>query len=143
MATIVKWSPMRELDAMERRMRRLFGDFGFAQPALLPAADMYETDDEFIVELEVPGFAEKELEIELRDHMVRVKGERAETKERKEKAYHLHERLENAFERRFELPAEADTERITATFEKGVLEIHAPKAKEAAARTVAIAPKKA
>ena len=66
MAMIVKWTPFQELDSMERRMRRMFEEIGFA-PTLLPAADTYETDEEFVVELEVPGFAEKELVIEVSD----------------------------------------------------------------------------
>jgi len=53
-----KWAPSPELDSMERRVRRLFEEIGFA-PALAPAADVYETDDEFVVELEVPGYEEK------------------------------------------------------------------------------------
>lgn len=136
--TLVKWSPFRELDLMERRMRRLLEDVGFA-PALLPAADVYETKDEFVVELEVPGYEEKELTIEAFDHTIVVKGERAEVKEELEKTYRLHERLEREFERRFELPPEADTEHVKAVFVKGVLEVHAPKAPEAQPRKIAIA----
>lgn len=103
-------------------MRRAFEEFGFA-PALVPAADVYEADGEFVVE------------IELSDHTLTVKGEKVE---KTEKAFRLHERLERAFERRFALPADADTERVTATFEKGVLELHAPKVATAKPRKVAI-----
>jgi len=134
---IVRWSPFQDLEAMERRLRRLFEDANLA-PLTVPNADVYETDDEFVVELEVPGFAEKELEIEVTDHMLRVTGERAETKEEEKKDFQLHERLEARFERRFTLPAEADMKKVTASFGKGVLEIHAAKAKEAGARKVAI-----
>jgi HSP20 family protein len=126
MTTMRKWSPFGELDSMERRMRRMFEEIGFA-PTLGPAADIFETDDEFVVELEVPGYEEKELGIEVSDHVLTVKGERKEAKEQEEKAFRLHERLEREFERRFELPAEADTEHIQARFAKGVLEVHAPK----------------
>lgn len=134
---IVKWTPFRELEAMERRMRRLFDEAGFAT-ALLPAADAYETDDEYVVEVELPGFEEKELAIEVTDHTVCVKGERREEKEAKEKTYRLRERLEKTFERRFELPPETDTEAVKADFKKGVLEIHAPKTQAAKPRTIAI-----
>lgn len=126
MTTMLKWAPFRELDWMDRRIRRMLDDIG-AGPVLLPAADVYETEDEYVVEIEVPGFEEKELGIEVTDHLLRVKGERTEAKERKEKAFRLHERLEREFERRFELPAEADTEHVKAKFVKGVLEVHAPK----------------
>ncbi len=126
MTTMVKWSPLQELDSMERRLRRMFEDVGFA-PAALPAADIYETEDEFVVELEVPGYEEKELGVEVFDHRITIKGERAQAKEQVDKAFRLRERLEREFERRFELPAEADTEHVRAKFVKGVLEVHAPK----------------
>ena len=135
--TIYTWMPLRELDSMERRMRHFFEEAGFASP-LVPAADVYETDDDFVVELEVPGYAEKELDIEVSDHTLTVKGEQIETKQEKEKAFRLHERLEREFERRFALPVEADTARLKATFDKGVLKIHAPKVVTAASKKVAI-----
>ena len=74
MTTLVRWSPFRELDLMERRMRRLLDDVGFV-PALLPAVDVYETEDEFVLELEVPGYEEKELTIEAFDHTVAIAGD--------------------------------------------------------------------
>jgi HSP20 family protein len=135
--TIAKWTPIRELDAMERRMRRLLGDIGVG-PVLLPAADVYETPAEFVVELEVPGYEAEELGIEVSNHTLKVTGERKETKEQKEKAFRLQERLEREFERRFELPAEADTTHVSALFGKGVLEIHVPKLKTATAHEVEI-----
>jgi len=123
---IIKWAPFQEFDSMERRMRRLFEQTGFA-PTLVPAADAYETDDEFVVELEVPGYEEKELEVEISDHTLTIKGVRTEMKQEKEKDFRLHERLEREFERRFALPADADTGHAKASFSKGVLEIRAPK----------------
>jgi HSP20 family protein len=137
---VVKWSPWQELEAMERRMRKLFEESPFV-PAAAPNADVYETDDEWVVELEVPGYEEKELEIEVTDHTLCVKGARKEEKEKKEKTFQLRERLESSFERRFALPEEADTEKLKALFGKGVLEIHAPKAQIAKPRKVEIGAK--
>ena len=136
--TIVKWTPFMELDSMERRMRRLFEEIGFA-PALAPAADVYETDEEFVVELEVPGYDERELSIEVSDHTLAIKGEREKTMEQKTKEFALHERLEREFERRFVLPSEADTEHVKAVFGKGVLEVHAHKLQTAKPKKVEIA----
>ena len=135
---IVKWAPFTDLGSMERRMRRLFEEVGFA-PAAVPAADVYETDDEFVVELEVPGYEEKELEIEVTDHTLAVKGERETTKDETTKEFSLHERLERKFERRFVLPVDADTEHVRAVFAKGVLEVHAPKTMTAKSKKVEIA----
>jgi HSP20 family protein len=80
MTTMLRWSPLRdpirELDAMERRVRNLLADAASTAPGVLPATDFYETDDEYIVELEVPGFEQKELGIEVTDHLLKVSGER-------------------------------------------------------------------
>ena len=126
MTTLVKWTPFRELDLMERRMRRMLEDVGFG-PITVPAADVYETPEEFVVELEVPGFEEKDLGLEVIDHTLTVKGEAKADIEHKEKAFILHERLARAFERRFPLPEDADTSKLAAKFKSGILEIHAPK----------------
>jgi len=137
MATIVKWSPFQDLDVIERRMRRLLEDVGVA-PEPLPAADLYETASEVVISLDVPGFEEKELEIQVTDHTLVVSGERREEKEKKEKTFHLHERLEKRFERSFAMPAETDLEHVKAIFGKGVLEVHVPKIEQAKPRTIEI-----
>jgi HSP20 family protein len=125
MKTMVKWDPFRELDLMERSMRR----FGMPlTPVLaLPAADIYETDDEYVIELDVPGYAEKELTIEVSNHMLTVTGKYESASDQQERTYRLAERLQMEFERRFELPLEVDPENMKATFEEGVLELHTPK----------------
>jgi HSP20 family protein len=122
---------------MERRMRRMLEDFGVA-PAPLPAADMYETDKELVVELDVPGFEEKDLELAVSDHTLTVKGERKQEAEEKEKTFYLHERLEKHFERKFTLPPEADVEHVEAKFRAGVLEVHVPKIEQATPRKIPI-----
>jgi len=137
MATLVKWAPFQDLDIVERRMRRMLEDFGVA-PAPLPAADMYETEKELVVELDVPGFDEKELVLELIDHTLTVRGERKLDKEEKDKNFYLQERIEKHFERRFLLPAEIDTEHIDARFKAGVLEVHVPKIEPAKPRAIEI-----
>jgi HSP20 family protein len=126
MTTMVRWSPFLELEQLERRMRRMFDDTGL-WAGRLPAADLYETDDAFVLEMEAPGFAEKEIAVDVTDHTVRVKGERKEEKEKKEKTFFLHERLESTFERRFALPDGVDAGKLAATFKDGVLKVSAPK----------------
>ncbi len=137
MTALEKWIPFGELDVMERRMRRMFEDLGVA-PALAPAADVYETDDEFVVELEVPGFDEKELAIEVTDHVLSIKGERTAETEKQEKTLRLRERLETTFERRFQLPALTDSEHMSASYGKGLLTLHVPKTETQKSRKVKI-----
>jgi HSP20 family molecular chaperone IbpA len=120
---MLTWAPFRELDLVERRMRRMLDPEYF-----VPAADIYEKNGEFVVQLEVPGFDENDLGIEITDHTLTVKGERKVETEKAEKSFYLHERFENAFVRSFELPAEVDAEHMKAEFAKGVLEVRAPKA---------------
>lgn len=137
MSTMVRWSPFQELVALERRMWRMFDDSGL--PVVpLPAADLYESGDEFVLEMEVPGFKEKELQVDVSDHTVSVKGERTDEKEKEEKTFLLHERIEKSFERRFALPDEADAKRLAATFKDGVLKLTAPKASGEVKRSVTI-----
>jgi len=140
MATLVKWAPFGDLDLVERRMRRMLEDFGVA-PAHVPAADVMETEKELIVKLDAPGFDEKQLSLEITDHMLTVKGEKTEEKEEKGEngpTFHLRERLENRFERTFTLPTEADVEHVGAHFKKGVLEVHVPKLEHPKPRTISI-----
>jgi HSP20 family protein len=126
MLTLERWTPLRELDRMERRARRLFETAGFFPP-IEPATDIYETDKEFVVELEVPGFDEAELAVEVTDHTLIVRGEHEQDVEKSEPELLHHERLERRFIRRFQLPIESDSEHVSATCEKGVLTLHVPK----------------
>ena len=137
MTTLVRWAPFQDLDFIERRMRRMLEDFGVA-PAPLPAADLYETDKELIVELDVPGYEENELALEVSDHTLVVTGVREEAKSGLETSYRLRERLERAFERTFSLPPDFDSAQVTATFDKGVLRVSAPRLVTAKPRTIAI-----
>lgn len=138
MVTLERWTPLRELDRMERRMRRLFEDRGlFAVEA--PATDVYETESEYVVELEVPGFDRSELTVEVSDHTLVVKGEHEEDTEKASRELLLHERLERRFERRFDLPRDVDADRVAAACDKGVLTLHVPKTGvEVASHTVEI-----
>jgi len=129
--TLVKQSLFPEFETMERRFRRMFEGIplmpAFLPQTVTPAADVYETPKELVVELEVPGYEQKELGLEISDHTLTVTGMREEVKEESEKTFRIHERLERTFERTFVLPPEVDGEHITAQFEKGVLKVHAPK----------------
>jgi HSP20 family protein len=137
MTTLVKWAPFRDFDVIDRRLRRMLDDFGVT-PAPLPAADLYETGKELVVELEVPGFDEKELALEVSDHTLTVKGERLQEKEETDKTFHLHERLEKHFARSFMLPVDADLDKVEASYGSGVLRVRVPKVEAAKPRKIEI-----
>jgi HSP20 family protein len=125
MAVLEKWSPIRDFELVDQRMRRLFP--GLTVATFSPATDIYETDEEFVVELEVPGYEQRQLQIELSHRTLTVTGSREEKTETEDKTVRLHERLEAGFERSFELPAAADTEHVKATYANGLLTLHIPK----------------
>jgi HSP20 family protein len=131
--TLVKQPLLPEFDAMERRLRRMF------EGPLAPAADVYETPEELVIELEVPGYEEKELALAVSDHILTITGAHEETAEKIEKTFRLHERIGGSFERSFVLPPEIEGEHVTATFEKGLLKVRAPKAEAARPHKIAIA----
>ncbi len=137
MTTIVRWAPFQDLEVVERRMRRMLEDFGVA-PAPFPAADLYETERELVVALDVPGYDEKELALEVSDHTLTVKGERKKERDDTERSFYLHERLEKHFERRFRFPPEADLDHVKASFGTGVLEVHVPKVEQVKTRPIPI-----
>jgi HSP20 family protein len=124
MPVLERWTPFRDLELMDQRLRRIFPTL---LPTITPATDIVETKDEIVFELEVPGYEEKELDVEVGDHMLTVAGRREVEKDSTEKAVRLHERLESMFERSFQLPLEADAEHLKASYGNGILTLRVPK----------------
>ena len=137
MATLEKWAPLPDLDVVERRFRRFFEDVGVA-PSITPAANIYDSGGELVVELDVPGFDERDLSVAVTDHTLAISGTRRSETAEDEKKLRLRERLEAHFERRFQLPIEVDTEHVTAEYGKGVLTLHVPRLAAAKPRNVKI-----
>lgn len=88
-------------------------------------ASVEKTAKEYVVRLVVPGFAQDELEVEIADHLVTLRGDQVETGI-DELPFRLHER----FEERFQLPGDVDTESITASCTHGALELRVPRTNE-------------
>jgi len=124
MPVLERWTPFRDLELMDQRMRRVFPAL---LPTVTPATDITESKDEFVFELEVPGYEEKELDVEVGDHVLTVAGRREVEKESTEKEVRLHERLESAFARSFQLPPDTDPEHLKASYGKGILTLRVPK----------------
>ncbi len=140
------WQPFRSL---RQEMDRLFEDFerdwGFPRSmfsvepffrreagwSAAPAVDVAESDKAYEITAELPGMAEKDLEVRLANGALTIKGEKHEEKEEKRKDYHVSERRYGAFERSFRLPDEVDADKIEASFKNGVLKVTLPKTPEA------------
>ena len=100
-----------------------------------PKADVSETGKAFTMTVELPGIAEKDVEISVSDSVLTIRG-RKEAARKEEKAnYHLTEREYGSFERAIRLPPSVDLEKIAASFDKGVLTVEMPKAVEEQSRT--------
>lgn len=148
-ATPASWAPF---ESLRREIDRLFDDFdgGFFRsrfrhagfdiapfwrrevkwPAM-PAVDVTDTGKAYEVTADLPGMDEKNIEVKVSDGVLTIKGERQEEKEEKKKDYYLHEREYGSFERSFQVPEGVDTDKIDASFKKGVLTVTLPKKPEA------------
>ena len=121
--------------------RDLLGwDFYTARPAsaFTPAFEVKETSDAFIVKADLPGVAEADLDINLHNNVLTVTGAR-QSEERKEgESYTLYERQFGSFSRSFSLPDMADSERVEAKLDNGVLTLTIGKKAEAKPRKIAL-----
>jgi len=126
--------------AFHRDIDRMFEDFGRSwrlpsiaerETLLSPAIDVSETDDAIEVSAELPGIDEKDIEVEVADNLLTIKGEKKSEKKEKKKDYHLVERSYGSFQRSVPLPYEVNPDKVTAKFTKGVLKVTMPKPPQA------------
>lgn len=99
--------------------------------AAVPAVDIAETDKAYEITAELPGMDEKNIEVKFADGVLTIRGEKKDEKEEKKKDYYLSERSYGSFQRSFQVPDGVDTDKIEATFKKGVLSVALPKSVEA------------
>ena len=143
--TIVRWEPLREINSLQSEMNRLFNtafDPGSSGPALrrwVPAMDLVESGDEFVLRADLPGMSEEDIQIELEDGALTVSGERKAEHETHEEGFHRVERSFGAFSRSLTLPKGVDADAVSARFDRGVLEIHIPKPEQRKPRRISIA----
>lgn len=89
----------------------------------LPALEMQESDQEYRLMAELPGMTADDVEIDVSDGLLTISGEKKEQRDEKDKGFMFTERSYGRFERRVQLPASADEDKIEAKFENGVLTI--------------------
>jgi HSP20 family protein len=142
---MIRWEPMREMVTLRDAMDRLF-DEAFTRPwsqdgvrgSGMPAIDMYQTDDEVVVKLAVPGMKPDDVQITVTGDMLTVKGETQEKTDKKEKAYHIREQRYGSFERTVGLPTAVVSEKAQAEFENGILTVTLPKADEVKPKMITV-----
>jgi HSP20 family protein len=141
---LVRWEPARELHTMQQEMNRLFNSF-FDAPAQngprrwVPAMDLVELDDHYVLRADLPGLGEGDVKIEVADDVLTIAGERKIEHETRKDAYYRLERGAGTFRRSLTLPEGVDAEAIVASFDKGVLEVRIPKPEQRKPRRIEIA----
>lgn len=96
-----------------------------------PRADMSETEKEYELTVELPGMSEKDIELNITDDMISLKGEKKSQRETREKDYYIAERSYGSVHRTFSMPSGVELDKVKASFLNGVLTVHMPKTKEA------------
>ena len=147
MRTVTMYRPGAIQNALcdfDRYFEPFFGDSLFSGVAKasgrLPAADIRETEDAYALEVELPGYDEKDIEIHVDGSSLSVASKQEEVKETKaeEGTWILRERRGSSFSRSFKLPENANAEEVTAQFKNGVLSMEIKKREEAKRRAIPI-----
>jgi HSP20 family protein len=143
---LVRWDPARELDTLQGEMNRLFSSFfdtptpgnGTTVRRWIPAMDLVETDDHFVLKADLPGMQESDVNIVFENNVLTMSGERRAEHEAKKDGYYRLERTMGSFSRSLTLPEGIDADAVSAKFDHGVLEIRIPKPAEAKPRRIQI-----
>jgi HSP20 family protein len=146
---VAPWRPFMDLGRWERDMERMMDNFferrmrpwrperwlrGEEIDIGAPAVDLFEEKDDIVVKAELPGIEKEQIEVNVTDHHLTIKGEKKKEEEIKEKDYYRCERSYGSFLRTLELPREVKADNVKATFKNGVLEVRLPKTEEAKAK---------
>ena len=114
------------------------GDESLATTGFAPAVDVYEDEHNTTLKIEVPGIDEKDIDVRIENNTLTVHGERKFEKEEKEENYRRIERQYGSFTRSFTLPTTVDSEKVSASYDKGVLKITLPKKAEAKPKQIKV-----
>lgn len=143
--TIVRWEPLRELGTLQSEMNRLFNTVfdgptpnGTTMRRWMPAMDLLESGDDFVLKADLPGLSEEDVTIELEDSTLTISGERKAEHQAEGEGYYRVERSTGAFSRSLTLPKGVDPEAVNARFDRGVLEVRIPKPAERKPRRISI-----
>jgi HSP20 family protein len=133
---IVRWDPTREVDSLQSEVNRVFDAFfgnGGSRAAnrrWIPAMDLVEAGDHLVLRADLPGMEKDDVEIEVKDGVLTVSGERKAEHEEKSEGFYRAERSFGSFSRSLTLPKGSDASKVEAEFDKGVLEVRIPKPEE-------------
>ena len=132
--------PIRTFDDLVGRM---FDDWlsprlGGEARGWSPAVDMIDRKDEIVLRADLPGLDQKDIQVDVENGMLTIRGTRQQEREAKEEDYYCCERWAGSFSRTMALPPGTDQDKIKATFKNGVLEVHVPKSPQAVGRSIEV-----
>ena len=143
MTNLTRWDPFNDMLSLREAMNQLFEE-SVVPPSLtrrgqggfVPALDLSETADGYLVELAAPGIKPEDVQITLENNVLTIKGElRQETEDRK-RNYHRIERRYGSFQRTISLPSTVKADAIQASLTNGVLRLEIPKSEEVKPRRI-------
>ncbi len=146
MTNLIRFSPGHQTRRMQHEFDRLFDNFfpvhssnGNGDSAVwAPRTDLSETEDAYLIYLDLPGLTKEDVEISFHDGTLSISGERQQEETEEDRTFVRRERSYGRFYRAFTLPKTADTEGIEAAFSDGVLNIRVAKIEEAKPRRIDI-----
>jgi HSP20 family protein len=144
MTTITHWDPFRGLASFQEQMNRLFEDSlrtregESALTTWAPPVDIYETENELVLKVDLPDLNEKDLDIRVENNMLTIQGERKFEEKVSRDNYLRVERAYGSFSRSFPLPSTVYTDSIHAEYKNGVLTVQMPKRAEAKPKQVKV-----
>jgi HSP20 family protein len=142
MSTLVRWEPFRELGTLQSELSRLMNGMiegnGRTPQTWVPALDVWETPTEVVYAFDLPGIAEDQISIEVKDDNLTVSAERQKVDETSENGFYRFERRYGTFARAVGLPPGVDQENISARYDNGVLEVRVPKPEEQKPKKIAL-----
>ncbi len=148
---IIRWNPYKELSDLQRTMNNVFGAWpglmrrgesdeeGLMEGGWMPSVDIYEEKDKIMVTAELPGMKKEEIDVQIGDGRLTIKGERKMENEDKKDNYHRVERFYGTFTRSFTLPDTIDEENISANYKDGLLKLTLPKTEKAKPKKIDVA----
>jgi HSP20 family protein len=111
---------------------------GFLDTKWAPKVDIIDEDDSIVVKAELPGVDKKDINVDVKDRVLTIKGERSDEKEVNEDNFYRRERCHGSFQRSFSLPLDSDPTDISAEFKDGILTVSVPKPEEKKPRQITV-----
>jgi len=150
---VTQWRPFMDLTRWETEMDRMMEDFfgrnrrpwwpsvwsrDRARELIAPALDIYEEKDDIVVKAELPGMTKDDIEVDISNSHLTLKGEKKKEEKIEEEGYFACERAYGAFHRSVELPKGVQADKVKASFKNGILEIRLPKTEEAKTKEIKV-----